>query len=182
MRAFFALEIDPEIQYAIEKWRDRTMLPAGRAVSAANFHITLHFLGSIAPRQLERLCTEAGQINAPANGSTFALRLDTPGYFPKPGIFWIGPGDILAPLTALAGSLRKAAKKAGIDTPHKGARKGTRKMFTPHLTLFRNCRTRPPLPTRAPDFDIPCDGFALFESITGHKGVRYQLVRRWPLK
>ena len=47
MRAFFALEIEPEIQYAIEKWRDRTMLPAGRAVPAANFHITLHFLGSI---------------------------------------------------------------------------------------------------------------------------------------
>ena len=169
MRAFFALDIDPAIQHAIARWRDRTMLPAGRAVPAANFHITLNFLGDVDPRQLDRLCAEAGQINE----SGFELRLDTPGYFPGPGVFWIGPGDIPAPLTALARSLRKAGGKAGV--------KVARKPFAPHLTLFRNCRARPPLPTRAPGFDIPCDGFALFESLTGPKGVRYQLVRRWPL-
>ena len=170
MRAFFALDIAPEIQYAIEKWRDRSMLPAGRAVGVANFHITLHFLGDVAPRQLERLCIEAGQINA----SQFELRLDKPGYFPGAGIFWIGPGEVPAPLTELARGLRKAAQKAGMKIP--------RKPFAPHLTLFRGCRARPPLPTPAPGFDIPCDGFALFESRTGPKGVRYELLRRWPLR
>lgn len=170
MRTFFALDIAPQIQCAIEKWRDRTMLPAGRAVPSANFHITLHFLGDIVPRQLDRLCAEADQVNQ----SEFELRLDTPGYFPAPGIFWIGPGDLPAGLTELVRRLQKAGKKAGVKTP--------RKSFAPHLTLFRSCRARPPLPTQPPDFDIACDGFALFESIAGHHGVRYQLVRRWSLK
>ncbi len=170
MRAFFALDIDPALQCAIENWRDRTMLPAGRAVPAANFHITLHFLGVIDPRQVDRLCAEAGQLNA----GRFALRLDTPGYFPKPGIFWIGPRVIPVALTELAGGLRKAGKKAGVKIP--------RKPFAPHLTLYRNCRARPPLPTLPPAFDLPCDGFALFQSITNHKGVRYEVIQRWGVK
>ena len=167
MRAFFALDIAPDIQCAIERWRNRTMLPAGRAVPAANFHITLNFLGDIAPAQLDRLCVEAGQIHAPE----LELRVDTPGYFPRPGIFWIGPRETPPDLTALVAHLRRASKKAGIKTP--------RKPFEPHITLFRNCQTRPPLPTQPPDFTLPCNNFTLFQSLTNHKGVRYQAVHRW---
>lgn len=167
MRAFLALDIPPPLQHAIECWRGRTMLPAGRAVPAANFHITLHFLGDITPRQLDRVCAEAGRIRA----ERFDLVLDQPGYFPRPGIFWIGPGQVPGALTNLAAALRRVGRKAGIAAP--------RKPFEPHLTLFRNCRARPPLPTGNPDFRLPGDGFTLFQSITGHKGVRYQPLHRW---
>lgn len=167
MRAFFALDIDPPVQHAIARWREQTMLPAGRAVVAANFHITLHFLGDITPRQLDRVCVEAGQIRAP----TFELRIDTPGYFPRPGIFWLGPAEPPGALGELATALRKASNKASIKT--------ARKPFEPHITLFRNCRARPPLPTQTPDFHLDCNGFTLFQSLTNPKGVRYEPVRRW---
>ncbi|MDD9857339.1 MAG: RNA 2',3'-cyclic phosphodiesterase [Gammaproteobacteria bacterium] len=167
MRAFLALDIPPPIQHAIERWRDRQVVAAGRAVPAANFHITLHFLGDITPRQLERLCLDAGRIRA----QRFDLVLDQPGYFPRPGIFWLGPGQVPGALTDLAAALRRVGRKAGIAAP--------RKPFQPHLTLFRNCRARPPLPTGNPDFHLPCDGFTLFQSVTGHKGVRYQPLHRW---
>lgn len=179
MRAFFAIEVAPEIQYAIEKWRDRAMPPAGRAVPAANFHITLGFLGRIDTRQLDRLCVEVDQINA----AGFRLCLDKPGYFPGAGIFWIGATDIPAALPELAARLRKAGRKA--DRKARGKMAGkmeiarARRPFEPHITLFRNCRTRPPLPALAPGFDLACDGFALFESIANHKGVRYEIVHRW---
>ena len=173
MRTFFAINIATEIQYAIAQWRERAMLPTAsvsRPVVAANFHITLHFLGDIAPRPLERLCAAVDQINA----SRFELRLNTLGYFPAPGIGWLGSDDIPAELNQLVRALQKVGRSIGVKTP--------RKTFVPHLTLFRNCRARPALPISAPDFDITCDGFALFESIAGRKGVRYQLVRRWSLK
>ncbi|MGR3985003.1 MAG: RNA 2',3'-cyclic phosphodiesterase [Gammaproteobacteria bacterium] len=168
MRAFFALDIAVARQYAIEKWRAHALPRLGRAVPAANFHITLHFLGEINARQFELLCIAAGEIAPPR----IELRLDTPGYFPRPGIFWIGPARIPAELPQLARALRRAARKAGIARAHR--------RFEPHLTLYRNCRARPPLPAPPPCFDIACDGFALFESRGGEKGVRYQVMRQWP--
>jgi len=113
------------------------------------------------------LCMEAGRIRA----ECFDLVLDQFGYFPRPGIFWIGPGQVPGALTDLAAALRKAGRKAGIAAP--------RKPFAPHLPLFRPCRARPPLPTGHPGFHLPCDGFTLFESIPGHQGVRYQPLHRW---
>ena len=168
MRAFFALDIDPKIQYAMEKWRDRAMLPTGRAVPAANFHITLIFLGDVTSRQLEQLCALADRINT----TRFELCLDKPGYFPGAGIFWLGPREIPEALTVLADSLRKVSKTLGIKT--------SRKPFEPHITLLRNCHTRPSVPAPDPGFNITCDGFALFESITSYKGARYHLVHQWP--
>lgn len=169
MRAFFALDIDPAMQHAIADWRDCAMPPVGRAVPPANFHITLHFLGNITAEQFPRLCAEAERIAAPK----MALHLNESGYFPKPSVFWIAPAEIPADLLALAATIRKASRRAGLRTPT------PRKSYQPHLTLFRNCRARPPLPTRNPDFDLTCDGFALFRSVFGRKGVRYEVVRRW---
>ncbi|MGR3913933.1 MAG: RNA 2',3'-cyclic phosphodiesterase [Gammaproteobacteria bacterium] len=168
MRAFFALDIAVARQYAIEKWRARALPPLGRAVPAANFHITLHFLGEINARQFELLCSAAAGITPPR----IQLRLDMPGYFPRPGIFWIGPAVVPPELPELARALRKAGRKAGIAA--------ARRRFEPHVTLFRNCRAAPPLPAPPPCFDIACDGFALFESRATQKGVRYQVMRRWP--
>ena len=172
MRAFFALDIAVERQYAIEKWRANALPPnLGRAVPPANFHITLHFLGEITARQFALLCIAANEITPPR----IELRLNTPGYFPKPGIFWLGPAEVPPALPELARALRKACRKAGVAA-------NARRRFEPHLTLYRNCRARPPLPSAPPCFEISCDGFALFESRAGGKGVRYHVAQRWPAR
>lgn len=168
MKIFFALEIDPTVCHAIEVWRDRTIYALGRAVPAANFHLTLNFLGEITDQQLQRLYAEVEYVNAP----TIELHMDTSGYFPAPGIFWIAPSSTPAALTELVAQLRRASRKAGIKT--------SRKAFQPHITLFRNYRARPMLPTPEPSFDVCCDGFVLLQSVAGRHGVRYHTVRCWP--
>lgn len=176
MRAFFALDIARPVQDAIGAWRDRTVVAAGRAVRPANFHITLHFIGELGARQLDLLCAEAERIRFDA----FDLQLDQCGWFARPGIFYISPGEAPAALIDLAAAARKAsrmaARKAGANSQQP---RQSRKPFTPHVTLFRNCRARPPLPAAPPAFNIAFDAFALFESIASRDGVRYQPLHRW---
>lgn len=167
MRSFFALDIDPATQCSIETWRSRMIRPMGRAVPAANFHITLNFLGEITPQQLHRLCVEADRIKA----AKIELRLDKPEYFPASGLLWLAASEVPAVLMDLVKALRKVSKKSGIQT--------SRKSFRPHLTLFRNYHTRPALLGLEPGFSISCDGFVLFQSVMGRKEVRYEAVRRW---
>jgi len=173
MRAFFALDIPPPVQHAIARWRGRAVVAGGRAVPAANFHMTLHFVGDIEARQVDALCAEAARIRF----APFDLQLDQCGWFAKPGIFYIRPGDTPAALADLAKAARKASRVAARKTAAAAPKSG--KQFTPHITLHRNCRARPPLPTSRPNFALECDGFTLFESLTVADGVRYQPLQHW---
>jgi len=163
------------VQHAVDRWGGQAPA-AGRAVPAANFHITLHFVGHIEARELELLCAEAARIRMRA----FALRLDSCGWFARPGIFYLSPGEVPAALVDLAAATRKAtriaARKAGASSKRP---RQSRKRYSPHLTLYRQCRARPPLPAAPPDFTVECDNFTLFESITVTDGVRYQALQSW---
>lgn len=169
MRAFFALEIDPAVRHAIEAWRDSTIPPMGRAVPAANLHITLNFLGDVTDQQLHRLYAEVEQIKP----FTIELHLNQTGYYPTVGIFWIAASSTPARLTTLVARLRHASSMAGIKT--------SRKTLRPHITLFRNYRAKVMWCTSHPSFRVRCDGFVLLQSVIApHHGAHYQTVRSWP--
>lgn len=168
MRAFFALDIDPRSRDAIARWRTLALPRIGRAVRTENFHITLSFLGNLQAAQVDALCARAARLETQA----FELLLDTPGCFPKSGIFWIGASDPPPALGALVKALRGISRKAGLNTE--------RRPYHPHLTLLRKCLVRPPAPLIHPEFLIACPGFTLYESITGHAGARYHRLRHWP--
>lgn len=169
MRLFFGLDIDPDTCLEIAGWRDRMLPPLDRPVPARNFHITLAFLGDVEPSAQEAVEHEALAVAA----SPFELRLDELGYFPKPGILWMGPSRVPQALSRLARETDSAARRAGI---HPGKR-----AFQPHLTLARRCRVPPPASSLPPDFELAFTHFTLFESITGKTGVRYQPLASWPL-
>ncbi|NND67836.1 MAG: RNA 2',3'-cyclic phosphodiesterase, partial [Halioglobus sp.] len=72
MRLFFALEAEPETALAIANWRDASLLTDGRPVPAANFHITLAFVGATPHAKSERLANAVDDwvVQAtPASGS-----------------------------------------------------------------------------------------------------------------
>jgi 2'-5' RNA ligase len=56
MRAFLGLSPDVKTKLAIELWRNKAFPCFYAPVPAANFHITLAFLGQISPKQLDALC------------------------------------------------------------------------------------------------------------------------------
>ncbi|MEQ9393630.1 RNA 2',3'-cyclic phosphodiesterase [Haliea sp.] len=173
MRVFFGLNIDTDTRRALADWRDRHGAAAGRAVPAANFHITLAFIGELENRQLDALCraVDAWKPEPPAGaGEAF---LDQVGYWPKPGIYWAGPSQPMPELAALA---RKLQHVGGLV----GARLEKRP-FTPHVTLYRGCTEPPPAPDVLPAIPVAYDHFTLFASQMGRQGVSYQALEHWLL-
>ena len=86
------------------------------AVNAANYHMTLSFLGHITHRQHEALVAELDTlIHAP-----FSLTLDTTGIWNGPKLLFAAPQSPPAELMALAKYTRKAARAAAIEVDGKG--------------------------------------------------------------
>ena len=171
MRTFLALELPGKTAMQIADWRDRQCGPVGRPVPPANFHITLAFIGELSEGPLERLCLAIDQWLAGSGHPGGELVLDCIGYWPKPGIHWLGPHEWPGPLSQLAGKLRHLATAAG-------ARRD-RNLFRPHVTLFRNCSTAPPV--TAPAISLQYRHFTLFESKQGKTGISYHPLQHWEL-
>ena len=174
MRVFFALQPDARTITGIADWRDRQFSQAGRAVSAANLHMTLAFVGELEQRSLEGLCQAVDdwcERAAPQGGS---LLLDQAGYWHRPGIYWLGPSTWPESLQLLADGLRTIASRAG------GKRE--QKRFQPHITLFRGCKTAPPAPAAFPDKRFDYKEFSLFESRQGKNAVSYHALCHWRLE
>ena len=167
MRLFYALELDDSVRSAIENWRSSALPAIGKPVPPANFHITLLYLGEVGERDLEKLLYETDRIQAP----TINLSLDKSGYFPRPKVYWVGSETVPAPLLSLVKDLKRCARKVGL--------KVDKRPYTPHVTLFRKCLARPPLPAHDISQHLSFSGFTLYESVSGAGGVRYEPVARW---
>lgn len=174
MRLFFALEAEPVTARAVADWRDTRLVADGRPVPAANFHITLAFVGDLPAAKLERLVVAADSGTGNMAQGSGSLVLDCPGYWPKTGIYWLGPSAWPPALDALAGKLRGVAASVG------ARRDG--KSFRPHVTLFRGCERPPAAPTTTPAIRWDYSHFSLLESAQGRSGVNYRPLASWGLQ
>lgn len=168
MRVFFALAPSPSTAIALADWRDRHAACDGRPVPPANFHLTLAFAGELPPARIEALCERVDDGFALPGQS---LLLDTPGYWPHAGLFWLGPGSWPRTLDTLAGQLRRACSTQGARLD--------RNRFRPHVTLYRGCDAPPAAPTSPPAIEFSCDRLTLFESRQGRRGVSYLPLQEW---
>lgn len=173
MRVFFGLEPDAATALAIADWRDRQLLCQGRPVPPANFHVTLAFIGELPGAGIERLCGSVDDWMGRTGTPGGVLYLDRTGYWPRPGIFWLGPGNWPDHLTGMA---RKLGSLGGAV----GGRRD-RNPFQPHITLFRGCTEPPPAPPVNPELAMPYGHLSLFESRQGRHGVSYHALEDWPL-
>jgi len=173
MRVFFGLELDPSTALQVADWRDRQLLCSGRPVPPGNFHITLAFIGELKDPAIARLCSAVDEWLAGNAMRGATLHLDCTGYWPKPGIYWLGPTTWPEQLARLAQKLKILASASGS--------KLDRNPFHPHITLFRHCSDAPPAPTLAPSIDLAYQHIALYESRQGKEGVRYHVLRDWDL-
>lgn len=173
MRLFFGLEPDSESALAITAWRDRQLPLLGRPVPVANLHITLAFLGDISTHRLERLGKTVDQFIEQKRPQGEALTLNQLGYWPRPGICWLGPQVWPDSLDSLARSLSRLGTVQGS--------KADRRKYRPHITLVRGCDFPPPAATSEPLFKLEFDHFSLYQSRQGSSGVTYQVLASWPL-
>jgi 2'-5' RNA ligase len=129
VRCFVAIELPEPLREAIATW----FADAGRGVrgvrwtGAQRLHLTLKFLGEVAP---DRLAAVGSAVAAAVAGrGPFSLELLGAGAFPsvqRPRVVWVGIG---AGAAGLAASLELALAPLGF------APEG--RPFTPHLTVGR---------------------------------------------
>jgi 2'-5' RNA ligase len=138
VRTFVAVEIGEEVRAAARRFRDRAggRLPGARWVAAENLHLTLAFLGEVAPDLLSR----ARQVldEAVSDFAPFAFEVVGIGFFGSardPRVLWAGlSGDVLT-LAKLQARVAAGLRGRGFSPEERA--------FSPHLTLARFRRGRP---------------------------------------
>jgi 2'-5' RNA ligase len=138
----------------------------GRAVPAEKIHLTLAFLGELAP---ERVAAAIGVASA-LRGDPFTLVLDRLGAFRNARVAWAGASAVDPGLVALQVLLEERLRAAGFAFEARP--------FKAHLTLARKVgralreEAMPPVAWRVTDFAL-----VRSESGTG----RYTTMERWAL-
>ncbi len=168
---FFALWPDPALQAGIAATAERiarVRAIGGRAIPAERLHLTLLFLGEVAPEAEKRLLTAAGRVE----GRAFDLTLDQAGCFFRSKAFWLGPSAVPRKLAELGQALRAAMAGVGLAPDGKG--------LVPHVTCVRDIR-HVIRPVPVDPLIWPVRQFALVHSELGAKPV-YHVVSQWPLQ
>jgi 2'-5' RNA ligase len=130
VRAFIAIEIDPEVVNKICQTIDdlKSRISGIRWLPAANLHLTVKFLGDVAEGQIDAIGAALTVALHPF--PRFTINAKGLGVFPdsrRPRILWVGlTGEQLA---ALAACVESSLLPLGFAPENKN--------FTPHLTIGR---------------------------------------------
>lgn len=156
---------------SLARVRGEALAEGARWVSPGNYHVTMHFLGEVAPAELHHWEEKGGQ--AASLGAPGSLEVGGLGYFPhakKPRVLWAG----LEGEPKLMGALSAVASRLGTTD------------WSPHITLARFPKGLPkqwasqlePLQ----DFHwgvMAVDRLVLMQSTIGAAGPSYEVLREW---
>lgn len=170
-RLFFALWPEAPLREAITRSalavaRERAL--GGREIPAERVHMTLLFLGDVAPRAEAQLIAGAGELGARA----FELRLDRAGCFYRSRVFWLGASQMPRALTGLWQDLQTLAGRAGLQADPRP--------LAAHVTCLRDIEHRI-RPVSVKQIAWPVRQFALVHSALG-PAPAYHVVSQWPLR
>jgi 2'-5' RNA ligase len=169
-RYFFALWPDQVVRRRLSALAHASQLVEGRRHHSQDLHMTLVFLGQIAPEHKSCIEGAADTIRV----SPFALSIDHTGYWPRPRILWASPGETPHALSQLVADLNNALTGCGHEPE--------RRRYKPHVTLYRKAYRMGPSQLAEP-IVWPVNEFVLASSANpGSSGRRYQVIRRWMLK
>jgi RNA 2',3'-cyclic 3'-phosphodiesterase len=175
-RLFVAVEVAEEPRAALAALCEA--IPGVRWVTAAQMHVTIRFLGEVAPKEVDRV--RAALATVPM--TPFSIALSGVGVFPPPAtrkpprILWAGVSPA-APLQDL---------KAAIDLALGPDPEARRRAFSPHITLAR-LGHRAGLPLvhfleahrNLASLPWSVEAFHLYESQTLSEGAVYAILRTY---
>ena len=168
MRLFYAAWPDEATRAALVEVRDKVECPGARPVPAEDLHMTLVFVGEVAPRSLSALREASNELVCPS----CEVLLDH-FWALKFGRLILGAGG-KAPRALqdmhqrLIGLVRPYAAK-----PIRSVRE-----FRPHVTLWRRAREIKRLPP-APELEFHITGFSLARSTLASSGSKYETLAHW---
>ena len=141
----------------------------GRRMPADNLHMTLAFLGDVAPTRVDSVLRAGDGLH---RLRALSMSIDQLRCWRHNRIVWCGP-------TAFPAALGDIAEQLGQRLAEEGFRLDARP-FAAHATLLRNADCS----RAAPAFDAfewKVNRIVLVESSLAAAGARYAIVGRWPL-
>ncbi len=167
LRLFFALWPSSAVQRTLHAATCRAIeASGGRSVPAANYHLTLAFLGLQPRPQLEAICAAASRL-APPTGTLCLARL---GCFRAARVLWAGPQHPPPALSQAVNRLRAALGANGVSVAPGP--------FRAHVTLARRIEQAPPQLELSPPIRWDYAGVVLVASERAR--ARYRVVAEWP--
>lgn len=169
-RLFFALwpedSVRDRLGEVVGLLRER--VPA-RWVARENFHITLAFLGAVPETRLPGLLSLNFDLPEP-----FELVLESLDHHRRRRIIWITPNALPDPLERLVAALHTRLR---VSHAYSDPRP-----FRAHLTLARSVKGSLPKLEQFAPIIWTVRSFALVESELHRWGVRYRVLKSWPLQ
>ena len=132
LRVFLAVELSSDLSQKVAELQQqlRATLPTVNWVRPGAIHLTLKFLGYVAPAMVEQLLTAIEPIRK--SQTSIMLEIQDLGVFPHircPRILWIGCTGDLPSLLNLVSQIEGAMEPLGFPLEEKA--------YHPHLTLAR---------------------------------------------
>lgn len=160
MKCFIGLPADPSVvPYIVQAQKMALEIDAGaRAVPAANFHLTLAFIGEI---KREAALEAASLLPLTSDFTGRFWSIDRSGLFIRPQVAWVG-GPESPELKLLSRECREILEKLNI--PYE------RSAFKAHVTILRKSRLFDPVVEQS--FLWPILRPRLFESTVDAQGRR----------
>jgi RNA 2',3'-cyclic 3'-phosphodiesterase len=163
VRYFFALWPPAETARALEAW---ARMLQGRVTPADKIHLTLAFLGTVAP---EKAIGAARRVQRRPH----ELPLEKAQYWKHNRIVWAGPREIPPELKMLVQTLHLELYRAEYILE--------RRPFAAHVTLLRSAQAPAELPP-LPEVEWPVRELTLVQSANSAKGSVYEVVERFALE
>jgi 2'-5' RNA ligase len=161
-RYFFAVWPPAACAAALEEWAKAL---EGRITPAAKIHLTLAFLGAVAP---EKALAAARRVR----GRRHSIPVEKAKYWKQNRIVWAGPRETPSALKDLVESLQLELGRAEYVLEQRP--------YAAHVTLARSAPPPRELPA-LPKVEWPVDEFTFVRSTNSAKGSVYEVVERFPL-
>lgn len=169
-RVFFALWPDEDVARQFdEAGLQAHRALGGRRMRRETLHLTLAFIGDVAPERLEALRELAGAVRLPAFDQLF----DRQQCLARKKIFWAAASAISPALSELASALAEGLRAEDFRTEERP--------FAAHVTLLRHARCSRESPAGNLHIEWPVRDFVLVESELRPEGACYRTLQRWPL-
>jgi RNA 2',3'-cyclic 3'-phosphodiesterase len=178
MRCFLGIQPRAESRRELETWQKvaQEYFPeiGPRWILPENWHITLHFLGSLSIEGVEKLKEVLHQVSC----SGGKLSLDKWLAFPsveKAAVLGVGSTQSSAELTVLKEATREVLHSFSILLESRN--------FQPHITMarFKSPAALPSIPPPSPPISLLFHAFHLYESTPTPNGSNYKILETFPL-
>lgn len=177
LRLFIGLPLESVEADVLENIQDRLQseldLPKKSLVRRSDFHLTLHFLGSVEETNID-LWRKALEKHAKQPSFSFSLnRLVAFPHVDRARVVALAGSSGASPLSHLFYQIGMTVEDLGLKTE--------KRVFVPHITLFR-CRELKisKLSEIESPLEIRVSRFALFESKMGVQENRYRILKEYP--